>query len=147
MIARLIDRWERTGRDTRHCELEGCRKATNGRKPYCTKHLTKMPYVRQVQQRILDRQAEWDRVEATGSRAVNAQGITAREILEYVKIHGPCTVRRLSKDLSMGRELLDPYVKSLRRKSHIRLTANNRGVPVVHFLEVQKTICVETQAA
>ena len=138
-------RWERTGRDTRHCELDGCKRATTGRKPVCTNHLDEMPYVRGVRERIVARRKEWDAVEKRGIRAVELGGTTALEIIEYSRVHGPCTVRRLAKDLSMDRALLDNYVKSLRKHSRIKLTANKRGVPVVHFIETAEIS--EAQAA
>jgi hypothetical protein len=143
----ILERWERTGRDTRWCEFEGCVKATNGRKPYCTVHMIEMPYVREVQERIQAREAEWGRVERGGSRAVDVEGVTAQEILEYARFQGPCTVRRLSKDLNISRGLLDPYMKSLHRHGRIKLTANKRGVPVVHIVEVSVPPAPEVQAA
>lgn len=145
IAAKTLIRWERGGRDTRHCELDGCVRATTGRKPFCSNHLEEMPYVRGVQERILARRTEWDAVEKRGVRAVDLEGTTALEILEYSRVHGPCTVRRLAKDLSMERSLLDPYVASLRKHRLIRLTANKRGVPVVHFLET--AAAPEAQAA
>lgn len=135
MIAKILQkRIPNKRRDTRHCELDGCRKATTGRKPYCTDHLGEMPYVQELEQELARRDDEWARVLSRGTREVDPQGTTAQELLMYLKVHGKRTVRRMAKDLSMEMELLTPYVNALRRWGWVRVSKNKRGIPLVHYL-------------
>lgn len=131
MVPRL---GERTGRNTRHCHADNCKKATTGRKPYCVNHVEMQPYIQELQERIAGREAEWVRVKQLGARAVDPDGLTAREILHYMDVHGPCTVRRLAKDLAMERALLDCYVSTFATCGLVELSANKRGARVLTFL-------------
>jgi hypothetical protein len=135
MIARILEKqFPGKRRDTRHCELNGCKKATTGRKPFCTDHLGQMPYVQGLQEEILRREDEWDRVLRRGAREVDPTGTTAHELIQYLKVHSERTIRRMAKDLSMDLELLTPYVNALRRLGWVRVTKNKRGIPLVHYL-------------
>lgn len=133
-LLRVATRYDPTGRrDTRHCQQAGCKRATTGRKPYCTEHVALMPQVQRLQEELQRREDEWSAVLRRGARAVDPQGTTAQEILMYLKIQGSSTVRRLAKDLSMDLELLTPYVNALRRHRLVRVTQNKRGIPLVHY--------------
>lgn len=135
IVARVLERWsERTGRDTRHCHAEGCKKATTGRKPFCVDHVEMLAYVQGLQERIASREAEWLRVGRLGPRAVDVAGLTAQEIIHYLHVHGPCTVRRLAKDLAMERSLLDSYVSAFATRGMVEISENNRGVCVLTML-------------
>jgi hypothetical protein len=140
VIARIQERLgARAGRDTRHCEEFGCKKATTGRKPFCVEHVERLPYVQELQDRILDRQDEWEQVRSRGARAVDPSGLTALEIHQYVRVHGPCTIKRLAKDLSLSRSLLESYVRVLSSRRLLRVTENKRHVPVLHYVAADPT--------
>jgi hypothetical protein len=135
MIAKVALKYDTSGRrDTRHCELRGCKRATTGRKPFCTDHIEHMPQVRWLRDELQRREDEWEAVRRRGARAVKMEGTTAHEVLQYLKVHGSRTIRRLAKDLSMDLELVTPYVNALRRKRKVRVTENKRGIPLVHYL-------------
>ena len=137
MIARIQERWGvRTGRDTRHCEGKGCKKATTGRKPFCVDHVERQPYVQELQGRIQKRSQEWEHVGRRGARAVDPAGLTAVEIVQYVRVHGPCTIKRLAKDLSLERSLLESFVRALTSRRLLRATENKRHVQVLHYVAV-----------
>ncbi len=61
------------------------------------------------------------------------------EIVQYVRVHGPCTIKRLAKDLSIERSLLESFVRVLTTRRMLRATENKRHVPVLHYVAADPT--------
>ena len=90
-----------------------------------------------MQREILPEEAvkavEEERVGRIGARAVDVDGITAREVVRALSVNGPRTVARLAKDLNIEIRIIDGYVRALKRRKAIRLRANKRGTLVVEL--------------
>ena len=88
-------------------------------------------------QRILSvvaaREAEGAQVRERGPRAVNPQGLTARELVLHLSLHGARTVERLSRELQLDAKVLDGYVGALVHRGVVALGRTNRGSTVVRL--------------
>jgi len=98
-----------------------------------------MPYVQKLNQEIVDQEAEWDRARHRAYPVLDVGGVTAQEILMHVKLYGPRSVLRLCKDLNLERAVVEPYIKALQRKGHVRVSLNKRYVPIVHLVVHRQT--------
>lgn len=115
----------------RHCEAPGCNQATREGKAYCSDHVEMHPYVQDLIMRLEEREAEDERVQRRGPRAVNLQGITTQEILQHLAFHGPRTEERLCRELNLDVKTLQGYVQAMRRKKLVTLGHTKRGSTVV----------------
>lgn len=115
----------------RHCEAPGCNQATREGKAYCSDHVEMHPYVQDLIMRLEEREAEDERVNRRGPRAVNLQGITTQEILQHLAFHGPRTEERLCRELNLEVKTLQGYVQAMRRKKLVTLGHTKRGSTVV----------------
>jgi predicted transcriptional regulator len=89
------------------------------------------PYVQDLIMRLEEREAEDERVNRRGPRAVNLQGITTQEILQHLAFHGPRTEERLCRELNLEVKTLQGYVQAMRRKKLVTLGHTKRGSTVV----------------
>lgn len=115
----------------RHCEAPDCNQATREGKAYCSDHVEMHPYVQDLIMRLEEREAEDERVNRRGPRAVNLQGITTQEILQHLAFHGPRTEERLCRELNLEVKTLQGYVQAMRRKKLVTLGHTKRGSTVV----------------
>jgi hypothetical protein len=123
----------RSGRKrAKHCERPDCGKATREGKPYCSDHVDDHPYVRGLIEALAAREAEEARVRKRGARAVDLDGVTAREILGYVAIHGGRTVQRLARELNLDIQTIKGYARALERGKRVHLTSTRRGAIIVN---------------
>ncbi|MBI3724771.1 hypothetical protein HY251_12575 [bacterium] len=82
--------------------MAGCGHATTERKPYCIGHLDRLPYVRDLQAQLAEREAE--EVAATtrkGWKAVDTFGSRAKEIVDQLAVKGAQTPKRLAITVEM----------------------------------------------
>ncbi|RMG16691.1 MAG: hypothetical protein D6731_05570 [Planctomycetota bacterium] len=90
-------------------------------------------------QSILDtlaaRQAEEERVRAVGSRAVDLEGLTAKELVLHLSLHGARTVERLSRELQLEVDVLRGYVHRLSEEGTVAIGRTNRGSTIVRLAE------------
>lgn len=115
------------------CEADGCNRSTKEGKPFCSDHILHQPYVQELLAALEAKEAEEARVTRLGARAVDPEGITAREVVRTLTVHGPRTLPRLAKDMNLEVETLDGYVKALRKLKEIRIRKNNRGTAVIEL--------------
>lgn len=132
----VLDRLARHGRiRPRRCGLETCERATKGGKPFCVDHVAQQPYVQELMAKMAAREEEEARVRRLGAGAVDPEGITAREILAYLLIQGPSTVRRLAHELHLEGRTVEGYVRGLQRAGRVATSRNRRGGLVVTRVE------------
>jgi hypothetical protein len=118
---------------TRFCDVSGCTQTTREGKPFCPDHVDQHPYVQTILGMLAEREQEEDRVRKAGFKAVNPQGLTARELVLHLSLHGARTVERLSRELQLDSKVLDGYVGALVRKGIVSLGRTNRGSTVVRL--------------
>lgn len=132
MNPRTINRWFPQGRPrTRHCSAANCARATREGKPFCSEHVERLPYVQGLLDQLAAREDEEDRVRKRGTRAVDPNGLTAREILLSLWVNGDRTVARLARELNMDFETLKVYVAALKRKGLVTVKPTRRGAGIV----------------
>ena len=125
----MMTRWgPPTGRKKpTHCEAEDCVQATREGKPFCSDHVERLSYVEQVQARIAAREHELAAVKKRGGRAVDLEGIVARDVLCSLWINGERSVARLSRELNVDFEVLKHYVARLKKAKQLTQTSPRRG--------------------
>jgi len=125
----LMTRWgPPTGRKKpTHCAAEDCVQATREGKPYCSDHVERLTYVQEVQARIAAREDELAAVKKRGGRAVDLEGIIARDVLCSLWINGERSVARLSRELNVDFEILKHYVARLKKAKQLTQTSPRRG--------------------
>jgi DNA-binding MarR family transcriptional regulator len=136
---KTLERWaqHQSRGQTRHCEVEGCGVATREGKPYCSEHVERHPYVRQVLAQLVQRESEEARVFDQGARAVDPAGITAQEILQFIRLHGPRTVPRLARELNLEVKTVTGYVRALERRKVVDTDTTRRGALIVRLHETR----------
>jgi len=120
---------------TRFCEAPNCGQATREGKTYCSDHVELHPYVRGILDKLETREQEDAKVEEHGYKAVNIEGITARELLQQLTLHGPRTIHRLARELIMDGPTVNSYVKALHEHGLVDLDTTKRGALVVGLHE------------
>jgi len=125
----MMTRWgPPTGRKKpTHCAAEDCVQATREGKPFCSDHVERLSYVQQVQARIAAREDELAAVKKRGGRAVDIEGIIARDVLCSLWINGERSVARLSRELNVDFEVLKHYVARLKKAKQLTQTSPRRG--------------------
>ena len=113
-------------RERPHCTLPGCDMRTREAKPYCPEHVEQHEYVQQLLERLEAREKELSRVRRRGARAVELDGIAAREVLSYLRCHGPRTVRRIARDLNLELCLARAFVEGLKRQGALQTRRTRR---------------------
>lgn len=111
------------------CETPGCPERTREGKPHCPEHLEDLPYVRGILDRLAERNAELERVDKNGWRAVELDGITATEITEYLRVYGERTLARIRREhLSKHPErVAQAYAEALAKAKRVTLGRTSRG--------------------
>ena len=118
---------------TRFCDADGCYQTTREGKPFCPDHVELHPYVQSILSTLAEREAEEEKVRQRGSRAVDVAGLTARELVLHLSLHGARTVERLSRELQLDAKVLDGYVGALVKRGVVALGRTNRGSTVVRL--------------
>ncbi len=135
MNLKSVIRWGSDGRHApRHCELDGCRRATRAGKPFCPRHVEQHAYVQHVMVEIAAREDEVGQVAELGARGVDVDGPTVRDILVYLQVHGDRTVPGLARELNIECAILEDFVKALERRGWVSTTTNRRGATVVSLI-------------
>jgi len=106
------------------CGTPGCLKTTREGKPHCPDHVEDHAYVQEILSQLAARDRELENVSKRGWRAVTLDGITATEILLYLRIHGERTVERVRRE-----HLLSRYPKAVTR-AYAQALANAKRVTV-----------------
>lgn len=130
MLSRAMDQGTGT---TRLCRSTGCDQTTREGKPFCPDHVEHHPYVQEILGTLAEREAEEERVRTAGAPAVDPSGLTARELVLHLSLHGARTVERLARELQLDPTIVDGYVSALVDRGFIALGRTNRGSTVVQL--------------
>ena len=118
---------------TRSCKAPGCHATTREGKPYCPEHVEFHPYVQEILE-ILDRREEEEQlVRKRGPSAVDPEGLTAKELMLHLSLHGSRTVERLSREFQLDATVMGNYVRALRNRGLVVLGRTTRGSTVVRL--------------
>lgn len=119
------------GRDSDTLPCEACGQPTREGKPYCPEHVDRQPYVAELLAELASQEEELAMVAMRGADAVDPSGLTARELLQLVRLHGPRTVQRLGRELNIKPVLISCYVRALAQVGMVELGLSKRGKTVV----------------
>ena len=134
MFPRTVEHFSRsTNSTTRSCDAPGCSATTREGKPYCPDHVEQHPYVQSILDLLTAREEEEASVRSRGARAVDPDGLTARELLLHLSLHGARTLERLSRELQLEMEILKGYISALESRQLINLGRTHRGSTVVRL--------------
>jgi hypothetical protein len=125
---------------TRGCRHGDCEAMTREGKPYCPDHVDVHPYVRNLLDALAGRRAEEERVRSAGADAVDMDGITAREVVLHLSLHGARTIERISRELQIDGEIVTGYVAALDERDLIVTSATNRGSTVVKLRDPERAL-------
>ncbi|MGE0708557.1 MAG: hypothetical protein AB7N76_22985 [Planctomycetota bacterium] len=109
-------------------------------KPYCPEHVDDHPYVRDLLAALAARQAEEERVRTRGSVEVDLDGITAREVVLHLSLHGARTIERISRELQIDSDVVAGYVDALNERDLIDMSHTNRGSTVVKLRDPERAL-------
>ena len=118
---------------TRSCESRGCSNTTREGKPFCPDHVENHDYVRTILKALQEREAETARVRQHGPCAVDTEGLTAKELVLHLSLHGSRTVERLSREFQLESNVMFNYVSALRSEGRVVLGRTTRGSTVVRL--------------
>lgn len=122
---------------TRFCDVPECTQTTREGKPYCPDHVENHPYVQNLLQNLAEREDEEEKVRQRGAKAVNPDGLTIKEIVLHLSLHGARTVERLAREMNLDSKVLDGYIASLKRRGVISFSRTNRGSTVVKLTKIR----------
>lgn len=125
---------------TRFCQHSTCEEMTREGKPYCPEHVDDHPYVRDLLAALAARQAEEERVRTRGSVEVDLDGITAREVVLHLSLHGARTIERISRELQIDSDVVAGYVDALNERDLIDMSHTNRGSTVVKLRDPERAL-------
>jgi len=115
-----------------HCHAPGCGHPTTERKPYCIIHLDRLPYVKDLQAQLAEREAEEVAAGARkGWKAVDPTGSRAKEIVDQLAVKGAQTPKRLAITVEMRPSSLESYLAALERAGLVKTLTlgSRRGTP------------------
>lgn len=98
------------------CGVEHCGELAHGGKSYCGDHMDLIPKADAIMAEVDARRREIDAVLSAGPdgwKRVNVDGSIAREIVETLKLFGAQPMPKLTKIVSLKRDIVVPYVKAL----------------------------------
>lgn len=112
------------------CGVEHCGAITYGGKPYCCDHMDLVARADAIMDEVDTRRREIDSVLSAGPegwKRVNVDGSIAREIVEAVKLFGAQPMPKLTKILSLKRDIVQPYVKALVECGRLKVVLTHSG--------------------
>lgn len=112
------------------CGVEHCGALAHGGKPYCGDHMDLIPKADAIMVEVDARREEINAVLSAGPegwKRVNVDGSIAREIVEVVKLFGAQPMPKLTKIVSLKRDIVVPYVKALVECGRLRVGLMHAG--------------------
>lgn len=111
----------------RHCDVAGCTESTREGKPYCPDHVDHNPYVQELIAKLDERDEQDERVRRRGHKVVDMDSVTVAEILLHLELHGARTEERLVRELNLGLDVLQPYLRALAKRGLVKFGRTRRG--------------------
>lgn len=125
---------------TRHCDVPHCTETTRDGKPFCPDHVDQHPYVRDLLDRLAERDDQDEKVSKRGHRAVDMDSITVREILLHLELHGARTLERLVRELNLDEAVLNPYLRALAKRGLVTFGKTRRGSTLLRLAGQTKPV-------
>ena len=110
------------------CEVPSCERTTSARKPYCSHHVHLSPYVRELLSSLEEQRREIAAVRRRGPKAVDLEGLTARNLLLELEHAGATSIAGLGRRLMLEERVLESYLGALGAAGRVQpnLHANGR---------------------
>lgn len=123
--------------ESRWCEHASCTQRTRDGKPFCLDHVEDHPYVQALVVKIAEREAQDERVKRAWEEA-DLAGVTAREILLHLDLHGARTEERLVRELHLDLRVVTNYLMALSASGQIVFGITSRGSRVARLASMQR---------
>ena len=114
------------------CSVSGCKEPTTEYKPYCIEHIDRVPHASAISDYLKDREVEERRAaRRNGWKHIDVNGSRAREIVNYLVVHGAQSPKRLAINIEIAPAALEAYLVAMERAKLVkRLTlGSRRGTP------------------
>jgi hypothetical protein len=134
---------ESTHTEVRMCKVGSCQEATREGKTFCTEHIEFQPYIQDLVKRMTDRAQEDESVRSVGSKAVNLDGITVKEILLHLKQGGTRTEERLEREVQLDKVIVHNYLVRLSMEGVIRFGRTGRNNICVRLVDYDPSQSIE----
>lgn len=115
------------GARSHQCGVESCPLVTSDKKPFCADHLDRLGHADQLRREIAARDKEQKEVLHAGQQGwmkVDVNGSTARDILSSLRANGPQDYKSLARLVSIGQNLVRPYVAALKKAGLINVAVS-----------------------
>lgn len=96
----------RTPEDRVVCSVAGCQDVPSERKPFCGKHIDRLPYVRKVVAETAQIAKEFSEVSRLGPSALDPRGILAQDVITVLQQHGVLTAAKIPNLLGEAKGLV-----------------------------------------
>jgi len=126
-----------TGRiPSRRCAKDCCKNFTKERKPFCSEHILEAGYARTLFDLVESAEAEVNRVNKRGARAIQLDGLVVEEILAGIADAGEITWKRLVKERAIclqqaNERASKAYLSKLQRAGLVKKRVTRRGSDIV----------------
>ena len=125
-----------SGNKTKYCskDVKGspCGGKTREGKDFCGDHISELPYIKKLLQRIQDKENEVQKVRKKGKKAVAPSSENLKEIKTHLEFNGARTTKRLQRELQMTESTIEGFVDYLEDEEHIFRSRTTRGDDVIN---------------
>jgi predicted transcriptional regulator len=135
MTPKTNERWVPGRGQPRYCEIKECGKVTREGKPFCTEHVEKHIYVKDLLQRINEKCTEEERAFTKGAKVINIDSATSKDIILHLKTHGPLTVERMSRKTQLPYETINAYAKAFKERGILETSKNSRNYTILKLVK------------
>lgn len=109
-----------------------CGEKTREGKDFCGDHIDELPYIKQLLQRIQDKEQEVQKVRKKGKKAVDASSENLKEIKTHLEFNGSRTTKRLQRELQMTESTIEGFVDYLEDEDYIYRSRTTRGDDIIN---------------
>ena len=134
---------ESTHKEVRICKVSACQEATREGKTFCTEHIEFQPYIQNLVKRMANRVQEDEGVRTEGSKAVNLDGITVKEILLHLRQGGTRTEERLEREVQLDKVIIHNYLVKLSMEGVVRFGRTGRNNICVRLVDYDPSQSLE----
>ena len=121
---------------TRYCSklIKGkeCGLRTREGKLFCSEHVEEHDYVRNLMQRIENKEKEIEKVRKKGKSAITPDSENLKEIKSHLEINGSRTIRKLQRELQMTESTIEGFVDYLVDEEDYTRSVTSRGDAVIN---------------
>jgi hypothetical protein len=114
------------------CRIAGCHEKVTQRKPYCIKHLDKLPYVQHLMEMeaLRDREEELAKTK-NGAKKIDINSSRSKEILIQLAVKGAKSPERLAILIETEPDVIESYATALEKHGLVESMklGSRRGSP------------------